>query len=438
MKEDTEQEEPEQAQQYLACASCKHPVVRSDELIEELAETWKQAVYPYELGVCDTECWCYSATNPGDVRFDVVRVLPSAAGVRLSHRPTPEHSWFPGYAWRMASCKTCHSHIGWGFCAPARPQCTAGSDRKRPRSDSIGQSQEGHPSVDRTHSADIATSRMATTASSTSAPSSTLPASEELVCPMQNESAGTTEREQESTGEMSSPLDAAEVDQLVDDQEGSGDEHSEDSMTSGAEDSADAVQRSRRKQRGDQEVPGWEMNPSFHGLILTRLRPTAYTAKQVAELRAPSGHHPVRMTTRGVTQLLQFLRAVDDGTLVDLDRRGLDRLGSQLQELQAELPQNRGAEADSFVSREAGILQLGDSLQVIQQELHTVAHTLQRVREHVEAHAIVAETPAPDRSGAPMEVQQAGDREQPIPSQVSQDEGVGSDATDQQQGRAQI
>lgn len=36
---------------------------------------------------------------------------------RLVDRPSTEFSWFPGYAWQIAVCKQCSSHIGWKFSA---------------------------------------------------------------------------------------------------------------------------------------------------------------------------------------------------------------------------------------------------------------------------------------------------------------------------------
>ena len=72
----------------------------------------KEAVYGYELDLCGREdVGCYSATNPGDNRFDVVRVDAqrvseagdtALAGVDLDGAPTTAHSWFPPYAWRNA------------------------------------------------------------------------------------------------------------------------------------------------------------------------------------------------------------------------------------------------------------------------------------------------------------------------------------------------
>lgn len=36
---------------------------------------------------------------------------------RIVERPSTEFSWFPGYAWQIAVCNKCSSHIGWKFIA---------------------------------------------------------------------------------------------------------------------------------------------------------------------------------------------------------------------------------------------------------------------------------------------------------------------------------
>lgn len=37
--------------------------------------------------------------------------------VRIFDRPSTDFSWFPGYAWQIAVCSKCSSHIGWKFTA---------------------------------------------------------------------------------------------------------------------------------------------------------------------------------------------------------------------------------------------------------------------------------------------------------------------------------
>lgn len=37
--------------------------------------------------------------------------------VKMVDRASTEFSWFPGYAWQIAVCKECDTHIGWKFIA---------------------------------------------------------------------------------------------------------------------------------------------------------------------------------------------------------------------------------------------------------------------------------------------------------------------------------
>ena len=30
-------------------------------------------------------------------------------------KATNEFTWFPGYAWRIAYCKSCQHHLGWSY-----------------------------------------------------------------------------------------------------------------------------------------------------------------------------------------------------------------------------------------------------------------------------------------------------------------------------------
>lgn len=114
----SERSSREGGEPWLVCARCDLPLVSEAEIIEQQSECWKTAVWCYELTVLGLDSvWCYSATNPQDHRFDVVRTLGAAAGrsICVSGTPTAEHSWFPGFAWAMAHCACCGSHLGWGF-----------------------------------------------------------------------------------------------------------------------------------------------------------------------------------------------------------------------------------------------------------------------------------------------------------------------------------
>jgi hypothetical protein len=44
-----------------------------------------------------------------------LRRLLDARAVLLHGSPTAQDSWFPGYAWTIASCARCLNHLGWKF-----------------------------------------------------------------------------------------------------------------------------------------------------------------------------------------------------------------------------------------------------------------------------------------------------------------------------------
>ncbi|KAJ8409389.1 hypothetical protein AAFF_G00235870 [Aldrovandia affinis] len=54
--------------------------------------------------------------NPHGYVHETLTVY-KASSLNLIGRPSTLHSWFPGYAWTIAQCRTCSSHTGWKFTA---------------------------------------------------------------------------------------------------------------------------------------------------------------------------------------------------------------------------------------------------------------------------------------------------------------------------------
>ena len=148
------QPEPADGTPCLLCGRCLAVVAAPQHIVRSRHPTLTSSVYCYEIDVLEEECWCYSATNPGDHRFDVVRARYGPGAHLVAHAPaagqggagaewvwrqqggaerclpgrgTPrlgqggysgEHSWFPPFAWCMVECLHCHAHLGWGDARP--------------------------------------------------------------------------------------------------------------------------------------------------------------------------------------------------------------------------------------------------------------------------------------------------------------------------------
>lgn len=83
----------------LFCAACRHPITHQDERIRV-------------NGAHEHTC-----TNPAGFTFHIgcFREAGGCAGLGAA---TPEHSWFAGYAWKVAVCARCARQLGWRFEAP--------------------------------------------------------------------------------------------------------------------------------------------------------------------------------------------------------------------------------------------------------------------------------------------------------------------------------
>lgn len=52
--------------------------------------------------------------NPHGYLHEVITVR-WARGLAVIGPATTEFSWYPGYAWEIAYCTQCRSHLGWAF-----------------------------------------------------------------------------------------------------------------------------------------------------------------------------------------------------------------------------------------------------------------------------------------------------------------------------------
>lgn len=84
----------------LFCAACRHAITHQDERIEVNGR--------HE----------HSCTNPAGYTFRI-GCFREAGGCIGTGAATEAHTWFNGYAWRVAVCASCERHLGWRFEGPA-------------------------------------------------------------------------------------------------------------------------------------------------------------------------------------------------------------------------------------------------------------------------------------------------------------------------------
>ncbi|MCU0560156.1 MAG: cereblon family protein [Desulfobacterales bacterium] len=92
-------EQPRQAEPWILCRECLHPVTRDRERISVAGAHRHTFANPHGIVF---EIGCFSRA-PG-----CARVGPASA----------EFSWFPGCTWQVAVCAACLAHLGWGFQSP--------------------------------------------------------------------------------------------------------------------------------------------------------------------------------------------------------------------------------------------------------------------------------------------------------------------------------
>ncbi|KAL8602511.1 hypothetical protein ACOMHN_065383 [Nucella lapillus] len=83
----------------LCCVACTQQVARKEDVFS-MSREGPLGAYVNPQGHVHETLTVYKANN-----------------LSLLGRPSTEHSWFPGYAWTIAQCRGCASHMGWKFTA---------------------------------------------------------------------------------------------------------------------------------------------------------------------------------------------------------------------------------------------------------------------------------------------------------------------------------
>ncbi|XP_069062458.1 protein cereblon isoform X1 [Pleurodeles waltl] len=84
----------------LCCKQCEDTEITTKNEIFSLSLCGPMAAYVNPHGFVHETLTVYKGSN-----------------LNLIGRPSTEHSWFPGYAWTIAQCRVCGSHMGWKFTA---------------------------------------------------------------------------------------------------------------------------------------------------------------------------------------------------------------------------------------------------------------------------------------------------------------------------------
>jgi len=80
----------------LLCFHCLHPITSRRE----------------KTSVCGGHTHVFA--NPGGLVFEI-GCFRTAPGCGHDGPPTLEFTWFEGYAWQIATCNGCLSHLGWYY-----------------------------------------------------------------------------------------------------------------------------------------------------------------------------------------------------------------------------------------------------------------------------------------------------------------------------------
>lgn len=96
----------------LLCRSCGHEVATGED-IRSVPSPLALSHRNDSLLLGDQLVHIQLLQNPHGHQFEVITF--SAADVAKRWPADGGFSWFPGFAWTIASCPQCGAHLGWGF-----------------------------------------------------------------------------------------------------------------------------------------------------------------------------------------------------------------------------------------------------------------------------------------------------------------------------------
>lgn len=99
-REAQKSENARRRESHLYCARCQHVVTDATQRIEVNGAS------------------AHTCTNPHGITFHIT-CFRTAPGCTAPGASTTEYTWFAGYAWRIAYCGQCGTHLGWLFTSSA-------------------------------------------------------------------------------------------------------------------------------------------------------------------------------------------------------------------------------------------------------------------------------------------------------------------------------
>ncbi len=97
--EDKSEEKSPDGDEYLLCANCRKIITAHDH------------------GTVINNSHKHTFANPHGNVYEIGCFI--SADCACFGRPSIEFTWFTGYAWRIATCGRCRTHLGWQFISTA-------------------------------------------------------------------------------------------------------------------------------------------------------------------------------------------------------------------------------------------------------------------------------------------------------------------------------